>query len=298
MIQKKIIILGGQGFIGINICKILFNKKKKYKLILIGNNSKLKNIFNDGEKKKLKIYNIDIFNIEKLPLNLFKNSIVINTALISKIPLLTFKKKYLKLCNQLKKRNINKFILLSTIAVYGNEVQKISSENLKINPISSYGKRCFEAEKISKKILKNKSIILRITNIFGKYRFNKGVIEKILSNSISNVKFALDKSIYKRTYIYAPTLVKIILILISKKIEENFIFNIGNPYYIYNFKQLKKRIETTLKNKIPTIESNEKIVNNFHSVCYPKKFVEKFKFKFHDNFEKEILETLSFLKKR
>ena len=42
MIQKKIVILGGQGFVGLNISKYFLSKKINYKLILIGNKTKLK----------------------------------------------------------------------------------------------------------------------------------------------------------------------------------------------------------------------------------------------------------------
>ena len=104
MTQKKIIILGGQGFVGLNISKYILTKKKKYKLILIGNETKLKKIFTKREKKKLTIYNIDINEIRKLPSVIFKGAVVINAFLTTETPLKIFSKKYIKLCNFLKKK--------------------------------------------------------------------------------------------------------------------------------------------------------------------------------------------------
>ena len=52
MIKKNIIILGGQGFVAINICKFFLKKKGNFNFILIGNKSRIKNVFSKNEKKK------------------------------------------------------------------------------------------------------------------------------------------------------------------------------------------------------------------------------------------------------
>jgi nucleoside-diphosphate-sugar epimerase len=295
MTQKKIIILGGQGFVGLNISKYILTKKKKYKLILIGNETKLKRIFTKREKKKLTIYNIDIHEIRKLPSEIFKGAVVINAFLTKKTPHKIFSKKYIKLCNFLKKKNINRFILLSSISVYGKTIKAIVSEKIPLNPFSNYGKVCFSAEKISKKLFKNKLIILRIANIFGKYRSKNGIIEKILTNLLIKFKYHLTDSNLKRTYINVSTLVKIISILIDKDLKKDIVYNISNPNYVFNFSKLNVKISKILKKKVIYYLKSKKIINNHDSVCFPKTFMKEFNFSFKNIFENELLQVAKFI---
>ena len=266
-------------------------------MVLIGNKTKLRNVFSKKENSKLLMYNIDIYNINKLPPHLLKHSIVINASLMSEIPLKEFKNKYLKLCQHLNEASISKLILLSSISVYGNKNKVIKNEKLKISPISKYSKRCFAAENISNKIFEDKCITLRISNVFGKYRLDKGTIEKILSNFLFKTKHILNNSKYKRTYISATSLVEIIFILINKKIKKNLVLNIGNPNYIFEFKQILSRTEKIFKKRMNLKFNNKKIKNNYNSICYPATLINKFNFKFKDNFKNEILDLYNFIKK-
>lgn len=296
MIQKKIIILGGQGFVGINLSKYFLKYDKKYKLIIIGNKTNFKNIFTKKENKKITIYNIDIYDLEKLSCKIFEDAIIINTSLMANISLKKFEKKYIKLCKFLKQNNINKFILLSSISVYGKTTKTIISEKIKINPISVYGKRCALAEKISTTLFKDRLITLRIANIFGKYRFNKGTIEKIVANLLNKSKYHIVNSSLKRTYVNISTIVRAISVLIDKSGNKNTIFNIGNPNYVFNFEQLNIKISKILNKEIFYYQKKNKITNNYESVCFPKTFMKKFNFKFKNNFKKELYEVASFIK--
>jgi UDP-glucose 4-epimerase len=292
---KKIIILGGQGFVGLNMSKYILTKKKNYKLILIGNKTKLKKIFTKREQVKLTIYDIDINKISKLPNEIFRDAVIINAFLTTKTPFKIFRKKYVKLCNFLKENNINRLILLSSISVYGETTKAIVSEKIRINPISNYGKICAQAEKISKKFLKNKLITLRIANIFGIYRSKNGIIEKILTNLLIKFKYYLIDSNLKRTYINVSTLVKIISILIDKELKKNIVFNISNPNYVFNFKSLSIKISKFFKTKTLYYPKNKKIINDHDSICLPKTFMREFNFTFKNTFENEILSVAKFI---
>jgi len=296
MIQKKIVILGGQGFVGLNISKYFLSKKINYKLILIGNKTKLKKIFTKKEKAKLIIHEIDINEIRKLPGEIFRDAIIINAFLTTKNSFKIFRKKYVKICNFLKNNNINRLILLSSISVYGKTTNDINSEKIRINPITNYGKICVLAEKISKKIFKNKLITLRIANIFGKYRSKNGIIEKILTNLLTKFKYHLTDPNLKRTYINVSTLVKIISILIEKNFKKNIVLNISNPNYIFNFEKLNIKITEILKKKIFHYSKNKKIINNYNSVCLPKTFTKNFNFRFKNDFKKELFQVAKFIK--
>ena len=296
MIQKKIIILGGQGFVGINLSKYFLKYHKKYHLIIIGNKTNFKNIFTKNENKKMTIYNIDIYDIKKLPSKIFKDAIIINTSLMSNISLKYFKKRYFNLCTFLQQNAVSRFILLSSISVYGKRTKTIISEKTKIRPISLYGKRCVLAEKISKKFFKNKLITLRIANIFGKFRFKKGTIEKIISNLLIKSKYDLINSSVKRTYINVETLVRIISVLIDKSFNRSLLFNIGNPKYVFNFEELCLKINKIFNKKISYHSQKTKIQNDYNSICLPNTFMKKFNFKFTNNLKKELFELAKFIK--
>ncbi len=296
MIKKNIIIFGGQGFVGINICKFFLKVSKNYNIYLVGNKSKLKNIFNKAEKRKITFYNINLFNVKKLPKKIFNDSVVINAFLMSNISLKKFKNNYLSFCEILKEYNISKFILLSSISVYGNKKGFISNENIKLNPTSDYAKRCISAERITQKIIKKKIIILRIANIFGEYRQNKGTIEKLLSIYIFNSNYKFTNLRFKRTYIYINTLAKIIYILIKKNFKKKQIFNVGNPNYILNFNDIVNKIEKIIKSKLK-YKLNSTKISVKDSICLPNSLSNEIKFKFKNNFKKEINNIINYLKK-
>lgn len=296
MIKKNIIILGGQGFVAINICKFFLKKKGNFNFILIGNKSRIKNVFSKNEKKKIILIEHDVFKEKKTEKLNLKNAIVICAFLMSQTSNEIFFKKFLNLCKDLKKKGVEKFILLSSIAVYGKKCDVIKNENLKLNPFNSYGRRCILAEKITKKVFNKKNIILRITNTFGPYRYKKSTIEKILYNCIFEKKYKLYNSRFKRTYLHVNSIAQIIFFLLKKKIYENLILNIGNPKYIFNFDELNNKIKKIQKKKL-IYKTSDKSVMNFNSICIPKTLEKKFKLKFKNNFDDEIKNLVKYLKK-
>lgn len=152
------------------------------------------------------------------------------------------------------------------------------------------------SRKISKKFFNKKLITLRIANIFGKFRFKKGTIEKIISNLLIKLKYDLNNSSLKRTYINVETLVRIISLLIDKSFNRNLLFNIGNPKYVFNFEELCIIIGNIFNKKISYYSQKTKIRNNYNSICLPNTFMKRFNFKFTNNLKKELFELAKFIK--
>ena len=288
MNKKKIVIFGGQGFLGVNICKY-FLKYSTYQLISIGNRSKNKNnFFSAQERKKITFLEFDIFEYRKISKLDLNGSIVIFAAINGIQPQLTFLVKLRKLFLTLKKNNIKKFFLLSSVSVYGNYIQKLN-ENIKTKTLNKYAKNCLIAEKISTQVFaetKVNLIILRIAQVFGLYKTKYGIIEKILKYYLKNDAYAFNAVNLIRSHISAVKIVKIIHFL-SKKEINNELLNISNPFYIFSFEDLVRKIEKILgfKKKI-NLEHQSFVIKN--SICAPTKLQKKYRIKFKNNFSSEI----------
>ena len=297
MYKKKLIIFGGQGFIGINISKY-FLKHAKYKLISVGHKSKNKNkFFSKNEKKKIIFFENDIFDLNKIKNLDLKDSFVIFAAISGKLPYGKFSKKIFKLINFLKNKKINKFILLSSVSVYGNYSKKIN-ESTKTKTLNNYAKNCLAAEKICFNAF-NKTkiniIVLRIAQAFGQFKIKYGIVEKILKYYLKNQKYIFNNESLIRSYISVAKVAKILHLLIKKK-TSNDLLNISNPYYIFSFKDLINKIEKILGfNKNIILAKQPFIIKN--SICDSRKLQKKYGIKFKNHFGYEIKQVIRYFKK-
>ena len=292
MYRRKIIILGGNGFIGTKLSN--FYSKKKINTVSIGRPSKSKKTYHKLNKY-LKIIKINFFNIKKLENYIDEKSIVIFSGLNGKIQNKEFKKSFDNLILLLNSKKIKRILLLSSVSVYGNRKLK-NYENSLTKPINNYATNCLTAEKILKKSFydKKKFIILRIANVFGENRVNLSVIEKIIYNNIMNNKYNFYRQNIIRSYVSINDLVKVIFILSSKKNVEN-IYNVSNPNYQYSFQKLINLLQLYFNFTQNYFYSTEKPII-LKSIIDTTK-IEKV-FNFQDNFIKEITSVVNFYKKK
>ena len=181
----KLIVFGGSGFIGTRLCS--FFQKAKIGYIII---DKKKSI---SFPLKTKIANIIL--LKSFESFISRGSILINLAAEHRDDV-TPKTLYYdtnvlgatNVCNIARKKNINKIIFTSSVAVYG--FAKINtSENGDIRPFNDYGKTKWQAEQIyskwqSEDPKKRTLVIIRPTVVFGEnnrgnvYNFFKQVASK------------------------------------------------------------------------------------------------------------------------
>jgi len=177
---KKVLLLGGAGYIGSNLTLKLL--KLKYKVIVFD-----KFIYqskNDFEKKinnkNLSCVKGDSKDLDKIFYLINNSEAVVHLAemvgdpLCEKRPERTFLTNYLasisisSICRNL---GISKFIYVSSCSVYGsNKDEKLLNENSKINPLSIYAKLKTLCEKA---LITNmgeyyKPCIIRLGTVFGK----------------------------------------------------------------------------------------------------------------------------------
>tara|TARA_B110000263_G_C15285234_1_gene500427 strand:- start:812 stop:1717 length:906 start_codon:yes stop_codon:yes gene_type:complete len=175
----KILVTGGAGFIGKHLVKYLL--KKNHSVTIFDNfSNSTKNSTSILIKLGVKIIEGDIKKINEIQNASMNQSIVIHLAAkISvsesiKNPMETFQnnvdgtKNVLIAC---EKNNVEKIILASSAAVYGEGIPKIKlTEESKMNPISPYGKSKVKMELEIKEFEINNNvncIILRFFNIYG-----------------------------------------------------------------------------------------------------------------------------------
>ena len=190
----KILVTGGAGFIGQHLIKSLLENNNIITIFDNFSNTTKKSV-EYLIKKGVKIIEGDIINCKEI-LDASKNQdIVIHLAakisVIKSIknPLETFEVNVNGTTNVLiacEKNNVEKLIVSSSAAVYGQGVKDIKiGENKELKPISPYGESKMRMEEQIDEYVRNKKIkciILRFFNIYGINQSDEyaGVITKFL----------------------------------------------------------------------------------------------------------------------
>ncbi len=281
--NKKILIIGGAGFIGHNLALKLKSLKANVMIVdglTINNLGSLKKNTNKLphpklsmkiikerirliKKHKIPLKKVDARNYHKLSkvFNGFKPSVVVHLAAVShanrsnKDPHSTFDHSLRTLENSLDNSRglVDHFIFLSSSMVYGNFKKNIVNENDRCEPLGIYAALKYSAEKIIKsynQVFQLPYTIVRPSALYGERCISRRVGQIFIENCLNQKKISIQgDGKEKLDFTYIQDLVTGIIEIIKNKKSLNNTFNItyGNAQPINKLIEILRKDFPNLK---------------------------------------------------
>lgn len=245
--KKKILIIGGTGFIGFHLLKEA--RKRNLSVYSISRHKPHPNRFVKG----VKYFFVDINNFEKLKKKIKTNyDYVVNASghkdnkntAAEKIDI---KKTHffalINLVNIFLNRKIRKFIQIGSSAEYGIAPAP-QKETFDFKPISTYGEAKLASTQLLQILYKTQLFPATILRPFQVYGPNQGVnkiIPEVIISCLKNKKIKLTEGKQIRDFYYVADFVRVVFRSLDSKKLEGEILNVaaGKPVEI---KQIIKKI--------------------------------------------------------
>jgi len=249
---KKILIIGGTGFLGYHLAKYCLKKNFKVTSISINFPKQVRFL------KKVRYIKCDISNKKLLEKKLDNNfDYVVNFGgyVDHSNKKKTFKSHYLGakiLGSVFINKKIKKFIQIGSSMEYGR-VRSPQKENYKCKPESTYGTSKFMATQyfLNLNIQNNFPVtILRLYQVYGPYQDLNRLIPIVINSCKDNKNFPCSNGEQLRDFLFVDDLIRAIFITLNKKEVCGKIINIGSGYPI-KIKKIIKKIRKYFKKGNP-----------------------------------------------
>ncbi len=294
---KKILIVGGLGFLGFNLAKKL--DSSKYKIFLLCKNNKKKPI----KLKKAKYLYCDLLNIRRLRKVLAINvDIIINFSgnINHQNKSETYKTHYQgvkNLVSLFRNKGLKLFIQAGSSLEYGNK-KSPQAEHKRSSPKSTYGRAKYLASKflLSSKN-KFKVIILRMYQVYGPYQKKDRLIPQAIHSCLQRKIFSCTEGKQIRDFLYVDDLCNLISKILKKNNLTSGIYNVGTEKPV-SVKNVIKKIVKFSKRGEPNfgkIKMRKDEINNL----YPniKKVKKEFNWSPKVSLNKGLIKTIKFYEK-
>lgn len=265
--KKRILITGGAGFIGSNLCKVLLNQGHVVFCLDNLQTSDYENVLKLEENKNFTFLQHDVIEPIDLKIDQIYNlACPASPPLYQKNPIHTLKTSVLGMINMLELAYKNKATILqaSTSEVYGDPTVNIQSEKYWGN-VNCFGPRaCYDegkraAETLCYDYYHQKGVEIRVIRIFNTYGPQMNPEDgRVVSNFIVQALKNEDITIYgdgsqTRSFQYVSDLLKAMLEMMNNKEEFIGPVNLGNPDE-FTIKELAKKVLSLIP------ESKSKII--------------------------------------
>jgi len=251
--MNKIILLGGTGFLGKALFPLL--QKEGFKIITM--------IHKNHSKLSSDIFLGDISNPKILDSQLEDNDVIINLIGQYDQNLSQFIQKNILgainiLNSAIKKKNI-KIILISSISVYGENLDRPSKESDELNPKTTYGFVKNITEQIYQNYFKLYNIditVLRLSTLYGPFK-KTGFIPNMINSINKNIEMIIyNNGNQIRDMLFVEDAAKGIIQAIKNSQKGFSIFNISSSKQ-YTIKEIIEMVEKISQHKIPIKFSSE-----------------------------------------
>jgi len=231
-LNKKILIIGGTGFLGYHLAKKCLAKKWNVTSISTNKPKKIRFL------SKVKYLNLDISKKNILKKNIKSNfDFVVNFGgyVNHSEKLKTYKSHYIgckNLADIFKNKKIKSFIQIGSSVEYGNR-KSPQNENDKTNVKklkSKYGQAKLMATNYLLKLNKKNNFpctILRLYLVYGPRQDNNRLIPYTLNECLNNNKFICSDGKQYRDFLFVEDLIKAIFLCFNNKSAIGEIINIG-----------------------------------------------------------------------
>jgi dTDP-glucose 4,6-dehydratase len=307
--MKNVIVLGGAGFIGINMMKFL--KKKKFKILCV---DKLTYASNKNDKflRKIELIKCDI-NSKKICsiIKKFKPNYIINFAAETHVDRSIDKPKAFIYTNvvgvyntlDILRKNLKlniKYIHISTDEVYGDINQKnFSKEDDKFDPTSPYAASKAASDLLVKSFIRTyklPAIITNCSNNFGpNQNYEKFIPRSIISILQKGIIEVYGKGTNQREWIFVEDHCEAIYkLMIYGVVGETY--NIGSGIIKSNneiAKEIKKIIFKKIKKNCKIIYVKDRPAHDKRYALNSSKLRKKIKWKPRNSFNAGLIKTIN-----
>lgn len=284
-VDKRVVVIGGNGFIGRNVCKYIKNSGKR---VTIFDCKEPNNVLKGVE------YIIGNCNDERMLSKVLKNKDVVIHLASTVVPETSMKSPFtgyntdiiysIKILDQCIKNKINRVVFASSGGtVYGNNKQKDIKEDSICIPINHYGITKLSIEKILlmyNQIYGMSNIVLRLANPYGigqSVDSGVGAIAAFTDNIINNKEITIfGDGTFVRDYVSIEDVSKAFNIACDIDILDIYpVFNIGSGQGI-SINELVKLISDVLKKEVSIRYLNKRkfdVVYNVLNIEKAKKYL-------------------------
>ena len=269
LVNKKILITGGTGFLGSNLIRSLIESGNKDIHIFIRNNSNIWRIKDILEK--LNVYYVDILDKEKVgkiiaeiePDIIFHSAGYGGTTRTQNDPELLIKTNFIGTINILDssiKKGFEAFINFGSALEYGF-INKPFEENDLPNPIDTYGMTKLASTMYCRMVSITQDlpiVTLRIFYSYGYYEDAVRLIPYLIVSMLKNGTITLNTPNAKKDFVFIEDVIDAFLKTAKRidKIERGTIINIGSGMDITVMEVFNLLKEFLNYQKIPTIKEN------------------------------------------